>query len=104
MRMRMSGSPRMAMRCPTCDQEIGGPVRDATANINANLFGAAKYAVCPNCNQVVPEHMQTSTYKTAWTKKNRTKVSIKDSPAAIAVSSPLPDQVARRCESNRQGP
>ena len=63
MGMRMSGSPRMAMRCPTCEQEIGGSVRDATANVNANLFGAEKYAVCPNCNQVVPEHMQTAAYK-----------------------------------------
>lgn len=63
MRLRMSGSPRMAMRCTTCEQEIGGPVRDASANVDANLFGAGKYATCPTCNQVVPEHMQTPAYK-----------------------------------------
>ena len=41
MRLRMSdmGQPRMVMRCSTCHQQIGGPVRDAVRNIDANLFG-----------------------------------------------------------------
>jgi len=67
MRLRMTGvgQPRMVMRCSVCQQEIGGTIRDAAVNANANLFGAAEYAVCPHCGQVVPEHLQTPAYKAA---------------------------------------
>jgi len=61
MRLRM----RMVMRCSVCQQEIGGPIRDATVNADANLFGAGEYAVCPRCGQVVPEHLQTLAYEAA---------------------------------------
>ena len=75
MRLRMTAvvSQRMVMRCSTCKQQIGGQIRDATVNVDANLFGAAKYVVCPTCNQAVPEHMRTPTYKAVWTRKNRTR-------------------------------
>jgi DNA-directed RNA polymerase subunit RPC12/RpoP len=75
MRLRMTAvtSPRMVMRCSTCKQQIGGRIRDATANANANLFGAAKYVDCPTCHQVVPEQIRTRAYKAVWTRKIRTQ-------------------------------
>lgn len=64
-RLRMTGSAkqRMEMRCSSCKQVIGGPTRDAATNVDANLFGAEEYVVCPTCNQVVPEELRTPTYK-----------------------------------------
>ena len=49
------------------------PIRDAAENANANLFGAVKYAVCPTCNEVVPNDLQTPAYKAVWTRKHRAK-------------------------------
>jgi hypothetical protein len=69
MRLRMTrvGQPRMVMRCSTCQQEIGGPIRDAAVNADATLLGAVNFAVCPCCRQIVPEHLQTPAYKAACT-------------------------------------
>jgi hypothetical protein len=71
--MTAVASLRTVMRCSTCKQQIGGQIRDATVNVNANLFGAATYVVCPTCNQAVPEEMWTPAYKAVWTRKNRTQ-------------------------------
>jgi len=75
MRLRMAAvaSTSIVMRCSTCKQHIGGTIRDATENINANLFGATKYAFCPTCNQLVPEEMRSPAYKAVWTRKRKTK-------------------------------
>ena len=79
MRLRMAtvATTSMVMRCSTCKQQIGGRKRDVVANVNANLFGAAKYAVCPTCNQVVPEQMCTRGYKAVWTRKRKTQVTLR---------------------------
>lgn len=75
MRLCLGGmiEQRMAMKCSTCQQDIGGPIRDGVMNVEANLFGAERYVVCPTCKQVVLEHLQTPAYKSVWTRKNRAK-------------------------------
>ena len=72
MRLRMVAGieTRMMMRCSTCKQAIdSNPDPEATRDVN--LLGAAKYVVCPTCNQVVSEDLRTPAYKTLWTKKRR---------------------------------
>ncbi len=74
---------KMVLRCSTCKQAIGGAVRDAATNVDANLFGAMQYVVCPTCNQLVPENLRTPAYKSACTRKARAKAQDKTVAARI---------------------
>jgi hypothetical protein len=77
MRMRMrfvaAETTRMVMRCSTCHQTIGlNDDKDETADVN--LFGAARYLVCPTCKQTVAKELRSPAYKAAWTRARRKDV------------------------------
>lgn len=91
LRMREAIGQRMELRCSTCKQAIGGPIRDSATNTDSNLFGAVQYVVCPTCNQVVPEQLWTPAYKSIWTRKAREKVR---APATRGTGLPVQGAVA----------
>ncbi len=50
----------------TCCQQTYRPNRALADRLEAALFGADPYAVCPNCEQNVSKELQTDSYKTCW--------------------------------------
>jgi hypothetical protein len=56
---------QVALECACCKQ-IYHPDRALADRVEAALFGAEPYTVCPICEQNVSDKMQTDSYKSRW--------------------------------------
>ena len=89
----------LGLECKVCGRMRDEEKRSNTV-ILAALFGHAKYAVCPGCQQEMDKSQWTPRYKRAWTRRvNAIEAAVKQTGAAIEATSWL-DEYCANCNQS----